>query len=885
MPQEGFRHGSVRGRSRILRLAIAMGTGAAALTAALVVFAGGATALRDHVGMLGAKRARLVTDWTVTPAGAATTVGPSPMRAVWAPDGEHLLVGSSGYAMSALQVVEAATGRVSQTVKLPPSQGLFLGLAYSADGRHAYAAGGGDDLLHTYTVAADGTLKSDGDISVASAGPRDAAGVSLFGDVAAFPAGIAVSSDGRSLYVALNEMHALGVVDLTARKLVRTAPVGGFPYDVAVSHGRIIVTNWADASATVLDEKTLDRVGQAVTGRHPTGIAVDGRRVAIANANDDTVSLFMVDDPRHVTTIPVGHGELESSSPQDLAFSADGKRLYVALAGDNAIGVVDLAGPKGKLIGRIPTGWYPTGVRFDAKRNAILAISGKGYGSGPNATGVYPDPSRRSGPFQDGYQNADPELSVTNMMKGLVTRIPAPSAEELARATEEVRRDDRPASPGVKLPAEAAKIDHVIYIIRENRTYDQVFGDEAFADGDPEVTLFGREVTPNAHALVERFGLWDNFYVDADGSADGHNWSLAADASDYTERTMLQPGRTYDYEGASEIAKTPGKYLWDVAAEAGVSYRDYGEWYSLDRELAGNYGRAIAAGTECEGPVSTNYLGTAKTWHMLPGPAVGPGQVVCLPKQRLDDEKIQPRLAGHFDPKFRSWDLQYSDVDREAEWKREFDHFVAEGNLPRLEILRLGNNHTMGGALGGYTPQAMVADNDLALGRLVEAVSHSKYWESTAIFVVEDDASNGADHVDAHRSPMLVISAYGSHRAPMADHSFADTAGLLKTIEALLGLKPMSHFDAVANPMSTAFAGPFDPRPFDALPARISTTAKNTVNDAAARAARRMDFIHPDAVEPEDLNGNIAVAAKNATCGGVEAPCAAKGLWGTSAGR
>lgn len=814
-----------------------------ALLVLLAVLTAGAAfhAQRDRAGRLAQGVARLVTDWTVTPAGALTPLAAFALHEVWSPDGRHLLVSCPQAHGASLQLVDAVSGAVVQTIVMPPGENLFSGIAYARDGREVYVAGGGDGSVHRFKVAPDARLTPDGRIAIGAS---------------TFPTGLALSEDGAHIFVTLNLRRALAVVDLTRRRLQRIVPVGGYPYDVAVTAGRVLVTNWADGTVTVLDESTFRTLTQVRAGRHPVALARSAQgRIAVANANDDTISLFTLAAPQRVSTIFVGEGTRKSSSPQDLAFSADGRRLYVALAGDDAIGVVALNGPGGQLIGRIPTGWYPAGVRVDERHHTLIALSVKGFGSAPNATGWFPDPERTAGPYQDGYENAAPDRDVSRMMGGLLERIRIPDGAQLAAESRRVRLNDRPASLGSPLPPAAARITHVIYVIRENRSYDQVFGDEAFADGDPDVTIFGREVTPNGHALAERFGLFDNFYVDAEGSSDGHNWSTAADASDYTERMHLQAGRPYDFEGASEINKAPGGYLWDAAAAARITYRDYGEWYSLDADQDGSRGRAIPAGSPCAGPISTNYLTGAKVFYYEREPVVTvpSGDVLCLPRQRLDDDRISPALAGHYDPQFRSWDLRYTDLDREAEWQRECATFVKDGDLPQLEIVRLGNDHTMGAPAGGYTPRAMVAENDLALGRLVEAVTHSPYWSSTAIFVVEDDASNGPDHVDAHRSPVLVISPYGSRPQPSADHAFADTAGLLKTMELLLGLKPMSHFDAAANPMASAFTERADLRPYDALPARVSLVAKNARNDLAARLSLRLDLSHEDAVDPDEM--------------------------------
>lgn len=805
------------------------------------------------VGMLSRHVARLVTGWIVTPAGAITKLGNFPLSAAWSPDHKHLLISDVDGTFSTLQVVDAATGRVVQSIAMPRGSSVFAGLAYAPSGEYAYAAGGSDDEIHVFDVQANGQLVPSYSIPVAIRHGDASLAALGSGFMASFPIGLAISSDGLRLYTALNTANEIAVVDLARRQVVKRIRTGGYPYGVLVSRGKVFVSNWDDADVSVYDEKTWHRIALVPTGHHPACLAVSSAGiVAVANANSDTVSTIPVNGPYRATTIFVGRGTQLSSSPEGLSLSADGKRLYVALAGDNAIGVVNLnAHGGGHLVGRIPAAWYPTDVLVDNAREQLFVLSAKGFGSGPNAGGFYPNPARTSGPFLDGYQNAEPDRDIVKMMLGTLSRIPIPSGTVLATDSARVLADDRPSFTPPPRPASADRITHVIYIVRENRTYDQVFGDETFGNGDPAVTQFGRKITPDAHALAERFGLFDNFYVDAEGSSDGHNWSDGANASDYNEKLRSQANRPYDFEGGSKINNNAGGYLWDDAAAAHVSYRDYGEFYSLASDLGGANGTIIASvNAPCAGPVSTNYLTGPLPWAKPLTLRVPHGKFLCLPKQRLDQPLTQPNLVGHIDPHYRNWDLRYLDEDRVREWKREYEKFIIAGAMPQLEILRLGNDHTMGAPVGGYTPQAMVAENDVALGQLVDTVSHGPYWASTVIFVVEDDASNGADHVDAHRSPVLVISPYSSRPAKTADRTFYDTASVLKTIELLLHMKPMSHFDASANPMWSAFTDTLNFKPFDALPPNISVTAKNTRNDWAARESLRFNFSQPDQGNP-----------------------------------
>jgi hypothetical protein len=355
-------------------------------------------------------------------------------------------------------------------------------------------------------------------------------------------------------------------------------------------------------------------------------------------------------------------------------------------------------------------------------------------------------------------------------------------------------------------------IKHVIYVVRENRTYDQVLGDLEKGRGDPRLCLFPERVTPNAHALAREFGVLDNFYADGEVSADGHEWTMGAFATDFVEKSWpLSYGhngnKKYDYpaEGSYPIATPANGYLWNRAAEAGVSYRSYGEFCFTPKEPSAV--QSIAA---------------------------------------------LPVLVGHIDEHYRAWDMDYPDVKRADRFIAELQRYERAGGMPRLQVLRLGNDHTQGTRVGKATPTAMVADNDLALGRIVEAVSRSKYWGDTAIFVLEDDAQNGPDHVDAHRMPGFVISAWSKRGA--VDSTLYSTTSMLRTIELILGLKPMSQFDAAAMPMWAAFADAPDLTPYAARPAQVDLGAVSSKLAWGGRESQRMDFSEPDKADDILLN-------------------------------
>src|SRR5262249_39281709 len=448
-------------------------------------------------------------------------------------------------------------------------------------------------------------------------------------------------------------------------------------------------------------------------GRHPSTMLLDAKaeRLYVACASSDRIAVVDTRGDSLVAVLedPPPSGPAEGSTPNGLALSPDGRRLYVAEPANDAVavfalgtatsGITDAVGPD-SLLGRIPVEWYPTAVL--ARGDSLWVLSGKGRGTAPN-------PHRR----QPGHVGSeDPEQYTLGQTSGSLMFLAAPADHQLPGLTRRVI-----VSNGWERRPPAAALtpfQHVIYVIPENRTYDQVLGDLAVADGDTALTYFPRAVTPNAHALAERFGVYDRFFVNAEVSADGHNWSTAAYATDYVEKTVASTysgrGRSYDYEGENrdrlpdEDVNEPARgYLWDLARRAQVSLRNYGE-----------FTRKAPDG---------RWIGT-KEW-----------------------------LTAHTDPEYPGWDLAVPDTRRAARWIEEFQRQVEGDSMPALTLLRLPNDHTAGARAGSPTPRAYVADNDLALGRVIETLTRSRYWASTVVFVLEDDAQDGPDHVDSHRSP------------------------------------------------------------------------------------------------------------------------------------
>jgi YVTN family beta-propeller protein len=512
------------------------------------------------------------------------------------------------------------------------------------------------------------------------------------------------------------------------------------------------------------------------------------------------------------------------STPNSVSLSADEKRLLVANADNNTVAVIDVSEiGRSQVDGFIPTGWYPTAAMISRDGAQVFVLSGKGLTSAPN-----PRAMPRAIPGGDMQY-------VGAMLTGTLSFLPNPTSGGLHTLTQMARSvtaysDDHRlaparspgASPVPRRVGEPSPIKHVFYVIRENRTYDQVFGDLERGNGDRTLTLFGEEVTPNAHALATEFGILDNFYVDAEVSYDGHAFSTSAYATDIVEKfwptNYAARGAAYLSEGLGALRNSYGNvaaplngYLWDAAARHHVTYRSYGEF--------AHWG---------PGTTAERVAGTVPILASVPG------------------------LTEHINPSYPPWELTIPDGRRVDVWLKQFTVEQRAGTVPALSIIRLGNDHTNGTRPGTPTPRAMVAENDLALGRLVEAISGSAIWNESAIFVLEDDAQSGPDHVDAHRSPALVISPFSKRRA--VDSTMYSTSGMLRTMELILGLPPMSQYDAAATPMYNAMQTTPVVSPFVHLAPRISIDEKNDSLAYGADASMRMNLADADAAPERELN-------------------------------
>ncbi len=804
---------------RVRRRPVLYGT-AAGLVLALV---GGAAAANGwlRAGPRGDGTAVTPVGQPVTPVGHQTTLGDLPLGVAASPDGRHLLVSNDGQGVQSLQVVDVADGdgpEIVQTLPYPSPEALFVGVAYSPDGSRAYASAGGNNKIRVYAVGGDGRLAEQSPLALPTTNPAGE-------PVTMFPAGLAVSPDGGMLYVADSLADAVSAIDVTSGE-VRTTPVGHNPYAVALSpDGRTAyVTNQGAASVSVVDTAGMAATATVEVGSHPNAAVVDGRQSRLYVAAGDADQVSIIDIRTNAVTGRIGlapyHGAPVGSNPDALALSRDGRTLYVANSGNNDVAVVDTA--RRRVTALVPTAWYPSALALSRDDATLHVLNAKGLGAGPNDGTGRPNPEQPP---------TSPDQYVGSMIKGTLSSVPVAGRHaQLARWTRTVVRNngfderDQVRTGGNRsrvVPTRAGErspITHVIYVVKENRTFDQEFGSLGKGAGDASLNLFGDESAPNSRELARRYGVFDNFYADAEVSAQGWNWSVAANANRYVEQTWPAnySGRNhpYDYEGGNP-ATAPNDdpqhaYIWQRLADAGVSLRNYGFY-------ADTNGR-----TPPDDPVLE-----ASTDHAYPGYDLSKAD-------HCGDDHPNGRMC---------------------EWLREFRQYEADGNLPTVELVRLPNDHTAGTRVGAPTPKAYVADNDYALGQLVDAVSHSKYWASTAIFVTEDDAQNGPDHIDAHRTLAMVISPYT--RTGRVDSTFYSTVSMLRTIELIVGIRPLTQFDAYATAMLGAFTDRPDAAAFDAILPRQPFTETNPASAPLAAESAAQDLTREDQIDEQTFNRAI----------------------------
>ena len=803
-----------------------MGTGRVLIGAGLVLATGVAFTVHRH----GDETKRIVTGKFISPAGEQVEVGSSPINMKLSPDGRFIAVTDCGY-REQLTILDAKSGEVLS--KRPfvgdrsdPS-GLYYGLAFREIGGNTQllVSRGAQDLITIYDVKADGSTKAAGEMS-------DPAPESP-GNYPHNVAGLAVSADGQTVYAVNNQTHAYnglhGSVSALSSdgKLIKEFPVGGYPMDVVIAEPsaagrRVFVSNERDGTVTSIDPATGTSV-EIKTGANPVGLLLNKAqtRLYVSNSCGDTVSIVDTGSNRVIQTILLRIGDLKGlpgATPLGSSLSPDEKTLYVALADANAIAVVDLT--KNTLSGFIPAGWGPTSTIVSPDGSRLYVSNAKGIQTrNPN------DKPVRNWKQYDAniIEGTVSEIDLPSALKDLDTSTKVVLANNMAVGGVEAHNRKTFSNPG---------IDHVVYIIKENRTYDQILGDDKRGNGDSSICLFPEEVTPNQHALADRFVLLDNFYVCAEVSEDGWVWSTQGIANAYVERNVPYNysgrGRSYDTEGENsdvpvdlrgvhDVATEPNGYIWDQCARQNVSYRNYGFFQLFKSNLKDPVtGQPLAI---YNAPAKKNLVG-----HTSP-------DFLQFDTSFADSEawvkyglKPAPRQMAAFGA--------HKDPSRISTWKREFDDFVKNDDLPRFSMIRLMRDHTAGTGNGQTSPRGMVADNDYAVGQVVDAISHSPYWKRTVICVLEDDAQAGFDHVDCHRSPAYVISPW--IEKGKVDSKFYNTDSMLRTMELVLGLKPLSQYDATAAPINVFSKSVNNSEPFNAI-----LPAKKIIDDVNRRTAYR----------------------------------------------
>jgi YVTN family beta-propeller protein len=625
------------------------------------------------------------------------------------------------------------------------------------------------------------------------------------------------------LYIAANLGNSAMAVDTGTRKVLYQQPVGAKPYTCALSRstGRLYVSNWGANTVSVLMAASGKAVSEIPVQDKPGDLLAtpDGTLVFAVNTDRNTVSVIDTKENRVIEQIETSilPDAPPGSTPNALAFDARSRILYVANADNNSIAVIDVARRgKSKLLGFIPTAWYPTGVALSTTgaQPKLVVINGKGAQSYANAVTWSGAISPLTRPGVATVADSRNPGYIGNMLQGSVSFVSLPDRAQLAHYTAQVRQNTPVANPAIAAPialGKASPIRHIVYIIKENRTYDQIFGDMKEGNGDPDYCLFPDRITPNHHALAREFVLIDNLYHNAEVSATGHFWVNSAYDRDYVEKfwpsTYSGRGKKEraDYHDDAEAYPSHG-FLWDLCARFGLTYRSYGEFARVAGAKEGGVRAATAS------------------------------------------------LVGHVNPTYRGPDYiaGMGDMERYQIWLKEFREFERQGTMPQFQVLSLPGDHTLGTRPGRQTPRAMLAENDLALGKMVDAISHSEFWKDTAIFVIEDDPQNGPDHVDCHRTPALVISPYVRHG--YVDHQMYSAVSMLRTMELLLGLPPMSQYDAAAVPMWGLFQASPDDHHYVAREPGIPIDEKNTVLSYGARKSMKMDLDEADDADEDELN-------------------------------
>jgi YVTN family beta-propeller protein len=742
------------------------------------------------------KTVQLPNGWKLSPAGRSFPLGDLPLNIAVSPSKKLLAVTNNGQSTQSIQLIDVATEKILDNIEVAK---CWLGLKFSADEKYLYASGGNDNWIIKYVIQ-NNKLKLKDTLKLGDKWPNKIS-----------PAGIDIDDTRHLLYIVTKDNNSLYIYNLQKNKLdSEPIALGAEAYTCVLSPDKkqLYISVWGGDKISTFDTEKRIIVGQIPVGDNPNDICLtkSGEYLFVANANDNSVSVINVKERKVIETLTASlyPNAPEGSTTNALALSPDEKTLYIANADNNCLAVFNVSTPgSSNSMGFIPVGWYPTSIKTIGKK--IFVTNGKGFSSMANPYGPNPSKEGQQVIYQSGENKPQEEQYIGGLFKGTMSIMDVPSEKQLGIYSQQVYQNvpytkerellsqGEDGNPIPKKIGDPSPIKHVFYIIKENRTYDQVLGDVKEGNGDTSLVLFGKGITPNQHKLAREFVLLDNFYVDGEVSADGHNWSMGGYATDYLEKNWVTSyggrGGEYDAEGTRGVANNKSGFIWAQAKKAGVSYRTYGEF--------------------------------------------------------ADDYKANlPVLENHFCTYYTSWDQGVRDTTRVNQWKRDFDSLVAINALPQLSTLRLINDHTEGLSKERPTLFAHVADNDLAVGMFIEYLSKSPVWKESVVFILEDDAQNGPDHVDAHRSTAYIAGPFVKRN--FVDHTPYTTTGMLRTIELILGIPPMSQYDAAATPMWRCFTSNPNYTALESLPSNVDLNDKNVASNKLSERSSKFDFSKED---------------------------------------
>ena len=772
----------------------------------IIIFFVSSTIHSQNTSEIEQNRVKLPNGWSLTPVGKSLPLGDLPLNIVTSKNNRFAAVTNNGQSVQTIQFLDAKKDVELDKVIISKSWG---GLVFSEDEKYLYVSGGDNNWILRYSIINNKLVTSD-TIKLGDSWSRQKSAAAIS------PTGLALDNKKSILYVVTKQDNSLYVIDLKTKKVDIKIALGSEAYTCILTpdNSKLYISLWGKDQVVAYDTKKNEIVDSILVGDIPNDLCVthNAKYLFVSNANDNTVSVIDLKKNIVIESLnsAVHPTKLSGSTSNSVALTDNDKTLFIANADNNCLAVFDVSLPgESHSRGFIPTGWYPSVVRVINTK--LYVANGKGFSSLPNPYGPNPLGYKQAVMLHGGDTAKPKQVQYIGggLLMGTLSIISIPTEKTLSDYSKAVYNNTpfnndqlvyasgEQNNPISRKIGDSSPIKYVFYIIKENRTYDQVLSDMPQGNGDTSLLLFGRKITPNHHSLVDNFVLLDNFYVDGEVSADGHDWCMGAYATDYMEKNWPT---SYGGRGKGAIGKTSlnKQFIWDQANQFNVSFRTYGEFVNADNT-----------------------------------PRI-------------------PVLKDHYPTKYPTGDLRDSDTMRYRIWKNDFDSLMKENKLPRLMTFRMLSDHTEGMAAGRPTPFAHVADNDLAIGMMIEHISKSSIWENSVVFIAEDDAQNGPDHVDAHRTTAYLAGGYVKRH--FVDHTMYSSSSMLRTIELILGLPPMSQYDASATPMWRCFNKSSDKTPYKSIPSNINLNDVNPSGTKLAALAKGLNFSEIDRVPDNVMN-------------------------------